>query len=67
MENPVSIDVNGLSEDFIEAPEIINLYAATNLAFEITPSTSPAGSGAAYITDGDYKTLWASGAPQAIG
>lgn len=67
VENQTSQTNNGLSEDFIEAPEIINLYSATNLASGITPTTSPAGTGAVNMTDSNYATLWASGTAQAIG
>ncbi len=47
-------------------PEIVNPFSTTDRA-QGTPSTNPAGTGAANLTDGDYSTLWESGTNQASG
>jgi len=66
-EDATSQSSYGLREDVVDAPELINVYSSINLASGITPTTSPAGSGAANMTDGDYSTLWESNSPQSVG
>jgi len=60
-------DYSGLYEKRYSIPEFVNPFSSTNLASGITPSTNPAGTGAANLTDGDYSTLWTSDTNQASG
>lgn len=60
-------DYAGLYDKRFSLPEAVNPFSTTNIASGITPSTSPAGSGAANLCDGDYSTLWESDTNQASG
>jgi len=57
----------GLYDKRFSLPEIVNPFSITNIASGITPSTNPAGTGAANLCDGDYSTLWESDTNQASG
>jgi len=59
-------DYAGLYDKRFSLPEIVNPFSTTDRA-QGTPSTNPAGTGAANLTDGDYSTLWESGTNQASG
>ena len=60
-------DYAGLYDKRFSLPEIVNPFSTTDIASGITPTTNPVAGTPANMTDGDYSTLWESGANQASG